>query len=109
MIFNFKKDEYEMLVKYGDFEDLEYPYKLFPETSQIEINNKDVSMFQCIISNISVVYGMDENQNNMTDFGYKAPSYWGLLILQKGADNLCFQPSYCFTPSIQGKSPLAVM
>ena len=42
MIFNFKKDEYEMLVKYGDFEDLEYPYKLFPETSQIEINNKDV-------------------------------------------------------------------
>ena len=43
-----------------------------PETSQIEINNKDVSMFQCIISNISVVYGMDENQNNMTDFGYKA-------------------------------------
>ena len=61
-----------MLVKYGDFEDLEYPYKLFPETSQIEINNKDVSMFQCIISNISVVYGMDENQNNMTDFGYKA-------------------------------------
>ena len=72
MIFNFKKDEYEMLVKYGDFEDLEYPYKLFPETSQIEINNKDVSMFQCIISNISVVYGMDENQNNMTDFGYKA-------------------------------------
>ena len=52
MIFNFKKDEYEMLVKYGDFEDLEYPYKLFPETSQIEINNKDVSMFQCIISNI---------------------------------------------------------
>ena len=45
MIFNFKKDEYEMLVKYGDFEDLEYPYKLFPETSQIEINNKDVWIF----------------------------------------------------------------
>ena len=35
MIFNFKKDEYEMLVKYGDFEDLEYPYKLFPETSPV--------------------------------------------------------------------------
>ena len=41
MIFNFKKDEYEMLVKYGDFEDLEYPYKLFPETSQI------IKMFLC--------------------------------------------------------------
>ena len=76
MIFNFKKDEYEMLVKYGDFEDLEYPYKLFPETSQIEINNKDVSMFQCIISN------MDENQNNMTDFGYKALDIYDKVYFQ---------------------------
>ena len=74
MIFNFKKDEYEMLVKYGDFEDL--------ETSQIEINNKDVSMFQCIISNISVVYGMDENQNNMTDFGYKALDIYDKVYFQ---------------------------
>ena len=82
MIFNFKKDEYEMLVKYGDFEDLEYPYKLFPETSQIEINDKDVSMFQCIISNISVVYGMDENQNNMTDFGYKALDIYDKVYFQ---------------------------
>jgi hypothetical protein len=72
MVFNFTKDEFDMLVKYGDFEDLEYPYKLFTETNQIEIGDNDISMFQCIISDISVVYGMDEDQNNMTDFGYKA-------------------------------------
>lgn len=72
MVFNFTKDEFDMLVKYGDFEDLEYPYKLFAETNQIEIDDNDISMFQCIISDISVVYGMDESQNNMTDFGYKA-------------------------------------
>ena len=52
------------------------------EKIAVEINNKDVSMFQCIISNISVVYGMDENQNNMTDFGYKALDIYDKVYFQ---------------------------
>lgn len=72
MIFDFTKEEYEMLIKYGDFDDLEKPYKLFPKTYQIKIDESDLRMFLCVISDISVVYGMDDDQNNMTDFGYKA-------------------------------------
>lgn len=82
MLFNFTKDEYDILVKYGDFEDLEKPYKLFPESCQIEIDDSDISMFQCIINDISVVYGMDENQNNMTDFGYKALAIYDKVYFQ---------------------------
>lgn len=82
MIFQFNKNEYDMLIQYGDFEDLEKLYKLYPDTYQIEIDDEDLRMFQCIISDISVVYGMDENQNNMTDFGYKALDIYDKVYFQ---------------------------
>lgn len=82
MLFQFNKEEYDMLIKYGDFDDLEKPYRLFPESYQIEINESDLRMFQCLISDISVVYGMDESQNNMTDFGYKALDIYDKVYFQ---------------------------
>lgn len=82
MKFQFNKREFDIISKYGNFEDLEKPYELFSKTYQIEIDDTELRIFQSIISDISIVFGMDENQNNMTDFGYKVLDIYDKVYFQ---------------------------
>lgn len=82
MIFNFVKKEYDIIKEYGTFEDLELPYKLYPQSNQIEVDDSEVYLFKSVISDIAIMYGMDKNQNNMTDFGYKVLDIYDKVYFQ---------------------------
>nr|DAE94387.1 MAG TPA: hypothetical protein [Caudoviricetes sp.] len=82
MVFYFKKEEYDFILKYIDWDDLDYPYTLDPEKYQIITDNKDKSNFLSAIDDIIVVYGLTPDQNMTNELGDYAQEIYNKVYWQ---------------------------
>ncbi len=82
MLFKFNREEYDFLIKYLDWEDLNEPYELRSDKCEILIADNEDKDFMSLISEISVIYGMDEDQNRLTEIGDMALSIYDKLYFK---------------------------
>lgn len=82
MVFYFKKEEYDFILKYIDWDDLDYPYTLNPEKYQIITDNKDKSNFLSAIDDIIVVYGLTPDQNMTNELSDYAQEIYNKVYWQ---------------------------
>ena len=82
MLFKFNREEYDFLKKYLDWEDLNEPYELRSDKCEILIADNEDEDFMSLISEISVIYGMDEDQNRLTEIGDMALSIYDKLYFK---------------------------
>lgn len=82
MLFKFNREEYDFLIRYLDWEDLNEPYELRSDKCEILIADNEDEDFMSLISEISVIYGMDEDQNRLTEIGDMALSIYDKLYFK---------------------------
>lgn len=82
MTFRFTKEEYDFILKYIDWDDLDNTYQLDPNNNQITVDSSDDKNFLSAIDNIIVVYGLTPDQNLTTELGDYAQEIYDKVYWQ---------------------------
>lgn len=79
MIFKLSKEEYNLFKHYVDFSEINI--KMDDDKYTVEIEEKDLRLFQLLVSEASTTYGLDSN-DEITDFGRKLEALYDTIYSQ---------------------------
>lgn len=80
MKFKLNQEEYNLFKKYVDYSEVNN-LKYDDNNFTIEIDNKDLRLFQLLVSDASTIYGFDSD-GEITEFGRKLESLYDTIYNQ---------------------------